>query len=362
MRSLRIRESLDQEFWQDYTELWYNSMDKSPFQAPGLLQFFSQSCRKDIVAIQLVKNNKLIGAVILKKEKGVYSFLSDLKTDANFFVFHNECSEEDFYFYFNAFLEKIEDLGWALILNNIPSWSNYISYFESCGSKSNLFWQHINYSVCPVLESDTPENLLKTVNRSHKYRHSVNRISNQLGAQFEVLTDDEDLENWVKEFCSSHIKRWENTSTPSAFRNESRQSFLLECLKAWCKDNILVRFAVKVKQQRIGFVIGLKEQNSLIHHSTTFHPDFKKFSPANALVRTMAEWMVKNQLTLLDFGDGDEKYKYFFANKEHVLSRILVSKKTNVKFILRAKLIKVIRKNSGAYNFYRNKIKVFLKR
>lgn len=362
MRSLRINESLDRGFWQDYAELWHNSSDKSPFQAPELLRYFSQFCKKKTVAIQVFKNDKLIAAVILKKEKGVCSFLSDLKTDANFFVFHSECSDEDYQFYFHAFLERIENLGWTLVLNNIPSWSKYINHFESCGLKSNLFWQHINYSVCPVIESDTPENLLKIVNKSHKYRHSVNRISNQLNAEFEVLTNDEDLEGWVKEFCSSHIKRWDNTSTPSGFRNELRQLFLLECLKAWSKDNILVRFAVKVKQQRIGFVIGLKEQNSLIHHSTTFHPDYKKFSPANALVRTMAEWMVKNQLTLLDFGDGDEKYKYFFANKEHILSRILVSKKTNVRFILRAKLIKVIRKNSGAYNFYRNKIKVFLKK
>lgn len=362
MRSLIIIDSLNDGFWQIYSDLWQNSFYKSPFQSPAVLQYFSRLHNNEAIAIQLLKDDKLIGAVILKKEKAVYTFLSDKKTDANFFTFQKDCDEDDVAFFFTAFLDKIHKLNWAVKLNNVPSWAGYMQIFETCGLTSKLFWQKIKYSVCPVIKADTTEELLKIVNRSPKFRYTYNRLSNQLQAEYEILTDDRDLENWVQSYCNSHTRRWDKTPTPSSYRYKANQQFLLDCLKAWGNDNLLVRFSVKVKEKRIAFIIGLIENTSLILHATTFDPDFQKFSPAKALIRTMAEWMAENKLTTLDFGDGDEKYKYFFANNEHFLNRIMISGKGNLAFILKSKLIRVIRNNNLVYNYYRNKIKILFKR
>ncbi|MCB0575461.1 MAG: hypothetical protein KDC61_12955, partial [Saprospiraceae bacterium] len=44
---------------------------------------------------------------------------------------------------------------------------------------------------------------------------------------------------------------------------------LLDSLRAWIGDKILVRFSIKKDGQRIAFVIGLREGDALIHHSTS---------------------------------------------------------------------------------------------
>ena len=362
MRNLIIDSTLDRLFWEEYALLWNNSKGKSPFQAPQILQFFSGKFAGRAIAIRLLDDQKLIGAVILKNDNGTYSFLSDLKTDANFFVFHKECSDGDIGFFFTGILEIIKKRNWAVMFNYVPSWADYMPMFEQCSTKSNLFFQAIDYSVCPVVKCNTPEEVLDIMKSSYSIRNVTNKLRTKLNAGIEVLTGDEDLENWVREFCISHILRWENTSTPSAFRNTDRQFFLLKCLRAWSADKILIRFAIKVNQQRVGFIVGLVENKSLVHHSTTFHPDYYKFSPAKGLLLTMAEWMVEKKLSILNFGDGNEKYKYSFANKEWVLKKVMISRKTNYSFVTKAKLINLIKRYPGVYSFYQMKIKKYLNR
>jgi hypothetical protein len=362
MRNLVLDSTLDSLFWAEYAGLWQNSKDRSPFQAPEILQLFSREFTSRAIAIRLLNDQNTMAAVLLKKDSNIYSFLSDLKTDANFFVFHKDCSDDDVEFFFTGLLDIIKKQNWAVMFNHMASWAHYMPVFERCGVKSNLFFQSIDYSVCPVIECKMPEEVLSIMKDSYSIRNVTKKLKGKLNAEFEVLTGDEDLENWVKEFCISHIKRWENTSTASAYRNAGRQVFLLKCLSAWNAGDILVRFSVKVDHQRVGFIIGLLENNSVIHHSTTFHPDYYKFSPAKALLLTMAEWMIEKKRSILNFGDGNEKYKYSFANKEWVLKKVMISRKTNYSFVAKIKLIKLIKNNSRIYSFYQKKIKIFLNR
>lgn len=229
--------------------------------------------------------------------------------------------------------------------------------FESCGSKSKLFFKKINYSVCPAIEGNENETVFDIVNHSRQYRYSVNRLRSQLNAVFEILTGDDDLEKWAGEFYQSHILLWKNTTTPSTFKSLANQEFVLECLKAWSAQKILVRFSIIVKDQSIGFVIGLLEPGKLIHHSTTFHPDYRKFGAGKAVIYSMSKWMLENSLNTLDFGDGDEEYKLVLANKNQTLCRIFISSKTNLSFILKSKVIEAIRNHPKIYRFYLEKIK-----
>jgi CelD/BcsL family acetyltransferase involved in cellulose biosynthesis len=246
------------------------------------------------------------------------------------------------------------------MLNNVPSWAGYLPLLEKCKSKSKVFWQNLHYSVSPAIVADTPEQLFKMVDRNRKHRYYFTRLTKQLNAEFEVLENNEDMEGWANEFCNTHIKRWEKTATPSYFKNKAYQQFLLGCLQAWQKDNVLVRFAIKVNQQRIGFSISLLDQNSLIGHSTTYDPDFEKYSPGKSLILPMAKWITEKHLTKFDFGDGNEKYKYLFINKEQVLNRIMISGKNNIRFILKAKSIRMVRNNAYLYKLYRNTFKRML--
>ena len=353
MLFFEIDQTLSSSFWGEYTVLWTNSRERSPFQAPELLRFFYEKFRNKVVAIRLFESQKLVASVILKKENGIYTFLSDLKSDANFFVFHRDCTDNHVDFFFAALFDLIKKQGWTVEFNRVPAWATYFQTFEQLGTKNNLFFQAINYSVCPVIDCDTPGEVRRRIDKSRTIRNAANRLKNKLNAKFEILTGDEDLSSWVQEFCNCHVKRWTTTSTPSAFRNTDRQAFLLKCLNAWSADKVLVRFAVKVNDQRIGLHICLVEGSSLIGHSLAFHPEFHKLSPAKVLLLNVAEWMSEKGLNILDFGNGNEKYKYSFSNGERVLKRIMISRRTNYSFIAKSKVIKLIRNNPYAYRLYK---------
>ena len=347
----------DTSFWHQYTRLWANSIERSPFQAPQLLQYFSSQLNEPPAIVQYQIDGELMAATLFKQGKKEVNFLSDLKTDHNSFVIHRKCTPEQIKTYFRLFLEKVQEEKWALLLNNQPMWASYTDYFEGALQESGLFWEQLSYSVCPVIEADSPKDLFARINGSREFRYRVNRLKNQQQAVFEALTDDQDLDEWTDQFCDAHIRRWDDTSTPSAFMDPERILFYKGCLQAWQKQGLLVRFSVCTGDKRIGFVVGLRQEETIVHHNTTFDPDFKKYSPGIAIIHFMAEWMMTQQMHILDFGDGNESYKYSVANKEHALSRIFISNNSNISFILKAKLIKNVRNNPKIFEFYRSKVK-----
>ena len=152
---------------------------------------------------------------------------------------------------------------------------------------------NLDYSVCPIAEAETPGNLFKEVSASRNTRYKLNKFVKQENGSFEVLTDDSNMDQWVKEFCDAHVERWAPTPTPSAYRNPERRNFLKECLKAWQADGVLVRFALRTEKGRIGLMVGLLEDETLIYHTPTFRPDYAHCSPGRVLIYYITQWMAE---------------------------------------------------------------------
>lgn len=349
-----------ESFWEEFIILWQNSLKRSPFEAPGILQFFARETKDELLVFQYRKAQELRGVVIFKRNHCNLTFLSDMKTDVNFFVLHRESVKEEWGPFFKFILKKIKKEGWTMTLNNQPDWAPYMPALNSVIKNSGLFYQNIPYSVCPYVEGDSSDEFYESIHSHRELRYRENRLRNQEKAVFEVLTDDTELDKWVEEFCDAHELRWADTPTHSHLNTPEARQFLKNCFTAWNADGLLVRFAVIVKQERIGFVVALRESQSLVHHSTTFHPRFSKSSPGKALIHFMAEWMRNNGYQMLDFGDGNEPYKYTVADKEHHLNRIFVSSKYNLLYIGKTHLIKFVRNHPEIYSLYQNRLKPLL--
>jgi hypothetical protein len=358
MRTFSIQEDLNDKFWKQYAALWQNSAEKSPFQAPEILKYFSGLDHGHPLAFQLWVNEELTGAVVFTKFKNTFQFLSDWKTDANWFVFHQQTSDSDMSYFFDNLLETIKKNKNCLVLNNIPASADHVKQLRIAGERSQLFCQQINYGVSLRVVSETPYEMFKIIKSSSQTRSSVNKIKKHKNSLFEVLSDDTDMENWVKEFCEVHVRRWSGTKTPSVFSDINKQAFLLGCLKAWNKENLLVRFSIKIDNKRISFAIGLIENETLIFHSTTFDPEYAKLSPGRSIIYYIGEWMVEHKLNILDFGNGDEGYKSYFANDIKVLERIFFAGAGNFLFKFKAIVIKRVKSQNRLYQFYKENIKI----
>ncbi len=347
----------DADFWGRYAQLWERGLHRSAFQSPHIVQYFSGLIHDGLAVFECTDEDRLIATALFKREQGHYTFLSDLKTDANFFLVDRDCTPEMTRHIFEGFIGLVEQEKMTLMLNHFPAWAAYSDILEEILRSSSLYSMQIDYSVCPIAAGETPEALHKEVSSSRNTRYKVNKFVKQENGTFEVLTDDADMDHWADEFCDAHVARWAPTPTPSAYRDPKRREFLKHCLHAWYADKVLVRFALRVGEKRIGFMVGLLEEETLIYHAPTFHPDYAHCSPGRALIYFITQWMAENQLRILDFGDGNEPYKYYVASKDQVLRRIFISGKYNLAFIAKTHFIKAVREHPKIYTLYQNKLK-----
>ncbi len=348
-------------FWKNYQKLWENCLHRSAFQSPSFIRFLADLAESDVAVYQHYEHGQLTGAAFFKNENGQFHFLSDLKADHNFFIISNQCTQEQIRSFFDGLLQAVKTEKWALLLDKQPSWAGYYGIMVEAIEADDVFVETSKYSNCLTLEAATPEDLKRSVNKQ-KLRQKLNRLKDLGEVVFEVFQDDEDLDEWLREFIESHIWRWENTATPSNLRESGRHEFFSQCMKAWIKDGLLVRFSLKLDEKRIGFVIGLRENDSIIHHSTTYNLDYHKYSPGLVLIRLMGQWMAEQNICKIDFGDGEESYKQHFSNNISEINRIYLSGDSNISFILKAKITKAVRENPNVHRFYLERIKPLVKR
>lgn len=346
------------DFWAEYARLWRESSHPSPFQAPTILRYYTEEQTQEVALFAARENGRLVGATLLRSSNDHWGFLSDLKTDANFCILHQDLSAEQQYCYFERLFQTAYSENWRLMLNHKPAWATYMPALEAALQNSELYHLSLDYSVCPIAEAPTPQALFDEVRASQNTRRKLNKFVKQEQGTFEVLTDDSDLDGWTEDFCNAHVLRWASTPTPSTYRDSHKREFLKNCLRAWQHDGLLVRFALRIpKGGRVGLMAGLLEGETLVYHAPTFHPSCAHVSPGRVLIYYIAQWMAENGLRRLDFGDGNEPYKYYVASQNQVLRRVFAARKSHLNFILKTRFIQAVRENARLYDLYQSRLK-----
>lgn len=351
---------LEEGFWYLYVLLWQKSVYRSVFQSPHFLrQLAGKFKNSTMVVYQFKVDGELKGACFLRKENGVYHFLSDVKSDHNFFVLRDDCTKQERTTFFKGLFEKVRENRMSLILENQPAWANYMEEFIEAGKASKLYLKTSSYSVCPILEKNTAVDLVESLNKNTEPKRKADQLTKK-GAVLEVFKGEEDLEKWVDEFVQLHIQRWDGTHSPSRYNEPGQRDLLRDCIRGWAEDGVAVRFSIQLNGERIALWICLLQGDSLIRHTTTYDVTKNKLSPGKAMMYHVSQWMLENNLRTLDFGEGAEPYKYEFINKELDLNQVLVSSRKNLPFILKSALKQNIhnrmKKNPKLKKFYYDKI------
>ncbi|MBK8195104.1 MAG: hypothetical protein IPK76_18525 [Lewinellaceae bacterium] len=99
----------DEAFWEAYAMLWNESIMRSVFQSPNYIRMLGTVYRNDLAVCRYgTTDGQLKGAIFFRKEDHAYRFLSDLKSDHNFIVFHNTITPEETADFFHRFFEEIK--------------------------------------------------------------------------------------------------------------------------------------------------------------------------------------------------------------------------------------------------------------
>lgn len=337
----------DVQFWTEYEELWKNSFCRSPYQGPLFLQELSTICTEKVRAIKFNKKNSIVGAILLRDNGYSLSFLSDLKSDYNNIVFYKDLSKEDMLSCLEKLCHLVINQDLKLVLKKHLESISYHSILNEIVNHAPLFIRKVPYSICPILDCESPELLFKKMNRSKNVRYKRNRLLKMPDTHVEILTDESELESWCNSYCENHIKRWEDSPTPSKYVCTKERAVIMRYLKAWANDKTLVRFAIIQNGRRIALSAGLLSRDSFVGHLQSFDPEYKKHSLGNILINLIGKWLMDQGIRKINFGDGQDNYKYSFALDSVQMTNIYISNTKSYFFRTRAMLDATYRSNQN---------------
>jgi hypothetical protein len=341
----------DPVFWQQYEQLWEHSSSRSVFQSPHFIRFMAKRQASDLAVVQFRKDSVLKAAAFFSKTDGVYRFLSDVRSDHNFFVFHRDCSNGDVQDFFNALFAHVCRERWKLAIDKQPTEAPYLPFLLTEAKTSSLFWTRTRQSVCPMLRGETPEALADGLIKSKKAQRNIKALAKQQEIQFEVFQCDTGLDGWVDGFCTLHISRWAGTPTPSRYERAGERDFLADCMRCWVRDGALIRFSLCFGDHRAAYCWGFVEGNKFIAHAQAYDPAFSRNSPIKVLINYIGQWVAGQPIDTMDFGYGSDEYKYAYANCDLHLHSFLATSWWNMPFFLKTRLGVTIRNNPRLYRF-----------
>ena len=144
--------------------------------------------------------------------------------------------------------------------------------------------------------------------RSHNYFRRQGQL------EFRRCTTTRDIEDHMDTFLNQHIRRWSLTDTPSQFLDERQRTFYRQMVRALCPAGWLVLFVALFNETPIAFRLCLEYANRIMDYKSSFDVDYRKRGPGNVLIKHILDYALERELTEVDFGVGEEPYKYRFTN------------------------------------------------
>jgi CelD/BcsL family acetyltransferase involved in cellulose biosynthesis len=207
--------------------------------------------------------------------------------------------------------------GWSLArLRNIPADSPTAHQLPAAARSVGLWVLRDPDEVCPVLVRDgrepTPEALL----RKYRVRRAANGLRRM--GRFEVvdLTDVEAARAQLPGFFEQHVRRWQNTPTPSLFLDPQNRQFYEQMVAQLMPTGHLLFTVARLDGRPIACHFGFDFGGRVFWYKPAFDPAFASRSPGTTLLEHLIRLMVDRGRWELDFTIGDEPFKQRYANAE----------------------------------------------
>jgi CelD/BcsL family acetyltransferase involved in cellulose biosynthesis len=202
----------------------------------------------------------------------------------------------------------------VLDLRNIPGDSTTIEYIRaSC----RISGHHVivrDQFVCPSLMIRGQERVAHEIANKASLRRRHNRLERMGQLSYRDLTAAADILPLLDQFFEQHEARWQQTDTPSLFREAANRTFYRELTKRLDGTNWLTFSLVELDGSPIAIHYGFDFNDSLIWYKPSFAPALSARSPGLVLVRHLIGRAVALNRREFDFTVGREAFKLRFSN------------------------------------------------
>jgi CelD/BcsL family acetyltransferase involved in cellulose biosynthesis len=157
----------------------------------------------------------------------------------------------------------------------------------------------------------------------------------------------------LEDLFSQHIKRWEGSATPSAFKSEPMKEFYRAFVRRMHPRGWVQVSGLMLDDKFPALYLTFEYGGILYLYKTCFNLDYYKKSPGQVILRYLFDYAVERNLRELDFARGDEGYKDRFANAVRRNRRLVIYKSAGA--MKAAGLFHAFRYSRAIDILYRNK-------
>jgi CelD/BcsL family acetyltransferase involved in cellulose biosynthesis len=197
---------------------------------------------------------------------------------------------------------------WSFInLNRIREQSPTLDLSKEIFKSKKLF--NIYFSdVSPSLVFDGDNETIKRKIRNRSFKRALKYIGEQEGSDLQLCCKDKgrtlDLLNI---FFEQHKKKWNNTSTPSIFNDETHKQFFNSLMVSLMQKGQMELFYLSLNQKPVAFQLVFLYDDIFLQYIPTYDADYVKYSPGTIMLVLVLEYCMSGKLKEYDFLRGGEK-------------------------------------------------------
>lgn len=173
--------------------------------------------------------------------------------------------------------------------------------------------------VCPYLPlNGNMEDTMRKFN--HKFLKEILRLERKLNREgiykYSKAVQEEEIEPLMNKFFELHCERWENTETPSKFRNKAERDHAMLAAKNLFKKKLLHLAYLSYNDEILVVHFGMTDGKRSYLYLHAINIKYKKYSPGSLIAYNLILEAHRDGLEIVDFLRGDEGYKQLWGTQE----------------------------------------------
>lgn len=197
---------------------------------------------------------------------------------------------------------------------NIPDYSPTNDFLAS--APPTLGFRYLKYASvpCPTLLIRDHEVEVKNLLAKYSMRRPENILRRSGQLQTLEICGSENIASHLPKFFEQHVKRWQNTNTPSRFESSEYRNFFEQLAFQLSRKGWLSFSTTTLNDQPIAYHFGFAYQHRLTWYKPSFDISLKQRSPGLVLLRHLINSALTRGFHELDFTVGDEEFKRRYTN------------------------------------------------
>ncbi len=215
-------------------------------------------------------------------------------------------------------LEKLAEAlaalgGRGLLLDQLPerhpAWRGLIEPL----ARTRAVWSLAPADLCPAMLLEDPA-AARDLYSKRRVANWTNWFERRGRLVFRVEEDAERSGALLETLFAQHMRRWDGTDTPSAFRDPRMQAFY-RAFVARMMPKGLVRIAVlSLDDAPVALLLFLCRDGVYHLYKSAYDVAYHNRSPGQVLLRCLLEHALEESAREMDFTRGGEGYKHRYCN------------------------------------------------